>query len=206
MPDYKELVSVFEEARELLALPDNEYMWSSWEDDDDALEEIDRILAELRAGAPLDRLTMRVLFAPTGPIQEVAISSGWGNRFLTLADRFDAAMEADVPLQHPVPYDTCSCLSTPLGLQSVISEYGMDASFAEISLLRCRECGRIWLRYFYELEAVTGSGRWYLGAIMHEQIGEVTVENAKEILAGLDWYFYGGSYYDGRVGKKSGTL
>jgi hypothetical protein len=35
---------------------------------------------------------MEVLFAPTGPIQEVSISSGWGEAFLSLAERFDAAM------------------------------------------------------------------------------------------------------------------
>jgi hypothetical protein len=34
-----------------------------------------------------------VLFAPTGPIQEVSISSGWGNEFLDLAERFDRAVQ-----------------------------------------------------------------------------------------------------------------
>jgi hypothetical protein len=36
---------------------------------------------------------LRVLFAPTGPIQEVSVSSGWGDAFLELADRFDDAMQ-----------------------------------------------------------------------------------------------------------------
>jgi hypothetical protein len=31
------------------------------------------------------------LFAPTGPIQEVSLSSGWGDMFLELAKRMDAA-------------------------------------------------------------------------------------------------------------------
>ena len=35
---------------------------------------------------------LSVLFAPTGPMQKVCTSSGWGNDFLALADRFDAAM------------------------------------------------------------------------------------------------------------------
>ena len=34
---------------------------------------------------------MAVLFLPTGPIQEVSLSSGWGDEFVALADRFDAA-------------------------------------------------------------------------------------------------------------------
>ncbi|HEX8181606.1 MAG TPA: hypothetical protein VF525_18845 [Pyrinomonadaceae bacterium] len=35
---------------------------------------------------------MEVLFAPTGPMQEVSLSSGWGEEFLALAERFDEAM------------------------------------------------------------------------------------------------------------------
>ena len=35
---------------------------------------------------------MQVLFAPTGPVQEVSISSGWGEEFLTLASRFDTEL------------------------------------------------------------------------------------------------------------------
>jgi ferredoxin len=34
---------------------------------------------------------LSVLFAPTGPIQEVGVSSGWGEAFLELAERFDRA-------------------------------------------------------------------------------------------------------------------
>jgi len=32
-----------------------------------------------------------ILFLPTGPIQEVSLSSGWGNELVALADRFDRA-------------------------------------------------------------------------------------------------------------------
>jgi hypothetical protein len=39
-----------------------------------------------------DALTMQVIFAPTGPMQEVSMSSGWGNRFLGLAEEFDEAL------------------------------------------------------------------------------------------------------------------
>ncbi|MFF5235251.1 hypothetical protein [Dactylosporangium sp. NPDC000521] len=38
---------------------------------------------------------LSILFAPTGPIQEVAISSGWGDAFLEPADRFDAAVAGE---------------------------------------------------------------------------------------------------------------
>jgi hypothetical protein len=95
MPQVEALLSVFEEARELLAADDNNFDWSSWRDRDDALDEIDTILAELRSGKLPSALLLKVLFAPTGPIQEVSLSSGWGDRFIELAGRFDDAMASD---------------------------------------------------------------------------------------------------------------
>jgi hypothetical protein len=207
MADITRLISVFEETRMLLSRPDNDFIWSSWEDEKDALEEIDGILAGLRSGFS-DPLTMRVLFAPTGPIQEVAISSGWGNYFLELADRFDEAMagqSVDAAVRN-TPDDQCCSPVAPRSDLIVERELGMDRWFSEITLLRCPDCGRKWLRYFFELEATTGSGRWYLGAVPKEKVAILSAENAKEILEGLDWYFYGGSYYQGMTGRRSGAI
>lgn len=88
-----ELIAVFLRTREALALPDNDFSWSSWRDAGHALEEIDAIILTLRSGRMPDEGQMSVLFAPTGPIQEVSLSSGWGDAFLKLADDFDAALE-----------------------------------------------------------------------------------------------------------------
>jgi hypothetical protein len=93
-PAQRELANVLREARSLLALPDNDFSWSSWVDAGAALAEMDGLITTLEAGRLPSRLTLSVLFAPTGPIQEVSISSGWGNEFLALAARCDAAVEA----------------------------------------------------------------------------------------------------------------
>ena len=85
------LLDIFQRARDLVARPENDFSWSSWRDADDALEEIDTILLRLQAGDVPDKVDMSILFAPTGPMQELALSSGWGNRFLGLASEFDAA-------------------------------------------------------------------------------------------------------------------
>ncbi len=58
-------------------------------------------------------------------------------------------------------------------------------------------------RYFYCVEAFTGSARWYLGAVTPEQSAVLTAEQTKEILDRLDWHHFGGSYYDGRTGRTS---
>ncbi len=85
------LLDIFQRARDLVARPENDFSWSSWRDIDDALEEIDGILGQLQAGDVPHKFNMSILFAPTGPMQELALSSGWGNRFLGLATEFDAA-------------------------------------------------------------------------------------------------------------------
>jgi hypothetical protein len=58
----------------------------------------------------------------------------------------------------------------------------MDEHFAEVSLYTCSVCGQGWLKYFYEVEAFTASGRWYVGAIPAEQASHLTAEHAKATL------------------------
>jgi hypothetical protein len=90
---YPDLVRVLYETREFLARPDNDFVWSSWDTAANALDEIDGFIAGIEAGDVSRRSQLQALFAPTGPIQEVAASSGWGEEFLRLAVRFDAAMK-----------------------------------------------------------------------------------------------------------------
>ena len=56
------------------------------------LQELNGHIAGLEAGEPMRRIRLETLFAPTGPLQEVSVSSGWGEEFLNMARRFDAAM------------------------------------------------------------------------------------------------------------------
>lgn len=108
--------------------------------------------------------------------------------------------------QRHEPAEPCGCLSAPRQFLSDEKGLGMDESFAEVSLLVCQVCGRRWLRYFYEVEAFSASGRWYLGALDAEQAERVTAANAKAMLESLSWYFYGGSYYGGKSGRTSGRI
>ena len=86
------LLEVLRETRELLASPDNDFTWSGWKDSEAALKEIDALIDCVRSGAAVDASQVRVLFAPTGPIQEVSLGTGWSDRFLELANRIDGAM------------------------------------------------------------------------------------------------------------------
>ena len=85
------LLDVLRAAVELLSIEDNDFAWSSWKDSSAAVAEVSRLLAIVEAGGIPDRLAVSVIFAPTGPMQEVSISSGWGETFLKVAERYDYA-------------------------------------------------------------------------------------------------------------------
>jgi hypothetical protein len=87
-----ELIEVLRAARALLASPGNDFVWSSWECADEALREMDWLIEVVEVGRLPERHRLSLLFAPTGPIQEVSISSGWGIQFLAVAERFDGAL------------------------------------------------------------------------------------------------------------------
>lgn len=88
-----DLIRLLRDVRRLLSLPDNNFIWSPWKGIQDATDEIDGLIGALEAGdgSVIDRL--ETLFAPTGAIQEVSVSSGWDQEFLELADRFDGIVE-----------------------------------------------------------------------------------------------------------------
>ncbi len=82
---------------------------------------------------------------------------------------------------------------------------GMDRNWADVALRTCRGCGRLWLHYHYENEAFSKSGRWYRGVVSAKAAQTIGAEDALKLLAKLDWYIYGGSYF-GCVRKGRGPI
>lgn len=88
-------------------------------------------------------------------------------------------------------------------------EVGIDPTegrYADVSLLRCRRCGQRWLRYFVEYESFSCSGRWARGPISERDAATITPEASAAYLAGLAWHLYGGSYFRGVQGLRSGEM
>lgn len=83
------LIHVLEAAIELISLPDNDFCWSRWEDEEQAKSELLGLVSTLKSGVLPERLKLAVLFAPTGPLQEVSLSSGWAEPFLKVAEKYD---------------------------------------------------------------------------------------------------------------------
>jgi hypothetical protein len=81
---------------------------------------------------------------------------------------------------------------------------GTDERYAEVSIDRCKRCGRNWLHYLLEFEHISRSGRWYRGLIGPDVA--FSHRNAALIFEQLREYWAGGSYFDGKVGLRSGPI
>ena len=77
----EELIEILYSAIELVFFPDNDLSWSHWNNEAEAVGEIKAILSVIESGGLPDRLTVGVLFAPTGPIQEVSLSEWLGSHY-----------------------------------------------------------------------------------------------------------------------------
>lgn len=86
---YGALVLVLESAIELVQIPENEFCWSYWEDSNEATKEISKLLGLAKSYTLPERVEVAVLFAPTGPLQEVSLSSGWADPFLRVVEKYD---------------------------------------------------------------------------------------------------------------------
>lgn len=86
------LIEILKETRELLAQPENDFSYSSWKSSTEAIHEIDSLMSNIESGNIPIYSIIKDLFLPTGPIQEVSMSSGWSQQFLLLANRWDSEL------------------------------------------------------------------------------------------------------------------
>lgn len=61
---------------------------------DEVLEELSVLKKGINEGNSDDCKKMLFLLAPTGSLQEISISSGWGDEFLVIAESLEKELEA----------------------------------------------------------------------------------------------------------------
>lgn len=81
------LISALEDAVGFLQTSDPSY-WSHTSVHE-LIAKLETEIARARNLEPIDIETLRILFAPTGAIQETAIDNGWGREFLRIAEVVD---------------------------------------------------------------------------------------------------------------------
>jgi hypothetical protein len=90
-----------------------------------------------------------------------------------------------------------------------VRDIGVDTTngrYGDVTIRRCRLCGRHWLHYQVEYEAFTGSGRYFMGLITREAARSLSPEGAVEYLNAIDWHLYGGAYFGGLKGRSTGKV
>lgn len=70
-----------------------------------------------------------------------------------------------------------------------------DGRNAEVSVIQCRLCQRIWIKYAVEFPNPPESARWYKGIIAKKEVAGMKPENAVEHLENLEWYICGGNFF-----------
>ncbi|SFB74180.1 hypothetical protein SAMN05421780_101213 [Flexibacter flexilis DSM 6793] len=109
-----------------------------------------------------------------------------------------------------LPQNRCKCFVPPPHYTDYQSHFiGTDDTngrFAEVTHETCIHCGTIWLNYFVEFESFRKSGRYYRGIISAGELQTITPSNAVQYLESLDWFLYGGSYFDSWGTYGSGKL
>ena len=89
-----ELAAVLRRIAQLVSREGADVGWSAYEADQ-LRSEIRSFLGKAEADLPLaeeECERLRLIFAPTGALQETSIASGWDTEFLALAARFDEAI------------------------------------------------------------------------------------------------------------------
>jgi hypothetical protein len=104
----------------------------------------------------------------------------------------------------------CVCMHPPLDYRDYSSvPIGTDETkgrFADVTIDTCKKCQSKWLKYQVEYAGFSRSGRWYRGQVPDEVARTVTPESAIAVLEKLDWYLYGGSYFDSTGRRGAGRV
>jgi hypothetical protein len=88
------LIEILEAIKKLILEPKTNLTWSTFDSKNDLIFEIDAHIQKLKLRDFSKVKDLILLFAPTSDFQEISLSSGWGNRYLDISERFDTAIEA----------------------------------------------------------------------------------------------------------------
>ena len=87
------IIEILETVKKLILEPKTDISWSTFNSKDELIIEIDAHIQKLKLRDFSKVTDLIILFAPTSDFQEISLSSGWGNRYLNISERFDIAIK-----------------------------------------------------------------------------------------------------------------
>ncbi len=94
MRNNNDLLGLLGEMRTLIDSPNTSVLWSQFDSVEDVLNTLDTLKRRVELGDNKVISELKIFFAPTGSFQEISIDSGWGEKFIELAIRFDEIIES----------------------------------------------------------------------------------------------------------------
>jgi hypothetical protein len=89
----EKIIGILNEIVQILRLGQTDVAWSHYDTVDEAVADLNAHVERLRSGDLSGMFDLRMLFAPTGSLQEISINSGWGDEFLVISEQFDKAVK-----------------------------------------------------------------------------------------------------------------
>jgi len=86
------VIKVLKKTKAIIKNTTIDVAWSQFESEEEVIEALDEQMEKLISHDFSTIWDLILLFAPTGSLQEISISSGWGDEYLTLAFEFDTAI------------------------------------------------------------------------------------------------------------------
>ena len=86
------VINVLRKTKVIIKNTATDVVWSRFENEEEVIAALDDHLEKLLSHDFDEIMDLIMLFAPTGSLQEISISSGWGTEYLALASEFDTAI------------------------------------------------------------------------------------------------------------------
>lgn len=89
---YDELINIMKEVKGIIDSPNTDVTWSRYNTAEEVIKDLDSCIEQLKQKDKSVIEKLKILFAPTGVFQEISIDSGWSDKYLELANRFDEVL------------------------------------------------------------------------------------------------------------------
>jgi len=87
--EFQEVAGILRQIRSKI-YPETDFLWAGFVDHNEFLAELNADIQKLESCDIATLKKIHVEFLPTCTYQEIAISNGWSNEYMELADKFDA--------------------------------------------------------------------------------------------------------------------
>ncbi|MHA2370959.1 MAG: hypothetical protein ACXADX_19260 [Candidatus Hodarchaeales archaeon] len=87
--------TLLEEVMVILETNDSNLAWSGYDSEEEIIGELRDHIEKLEANELSMIAEIKLLFAPTSSLQDIAIQSGWGEDFLAISSKVDGLVEKE---------------------------------------------------------------------------------------------------------------